>query len=99
MGEQRHARPHQASVLLHPLVVGPAPLRLRVIGAEGTIGGSACICSVTNGWTCRWSRVSLPVRIWLLATLSCTARPFSPRLVGATHSQRWCPNRTSGDDL
>lgn len=37
-----------------------------MIGAEGNIGGRACICFVTSGWTCRWSRVSLPVQILLL---------------------------------
>jgi hypothetical protein len=32
------AKPRQVSVLLHPLRVGPAPLRLREIGAAENIG-------------------------------------------------------------
>ncbi len=36
------AKPRQVSVLLHPLQVGSAPLRLREIGAGETIGVPAC---------------------------------------------------------
>src|SRR6266699_2778480 len=36
------AKPRQVSVLLHPLQVGRAPLRLREIGAGETIGVPAC---------------------------------------------------------
>jgi len=47
------AKPRQVSVLLHPLVVGSAPLRLRVIGVVGTIDGRASNCCVPNVWRCR----------------------------------------------
>ena len=53
-------KPRQVSMLLHPLVVGSAPLRLRVTGIVGTIDGRAYNCSVSNTWRCRESRASLP---------------------------------------
>src|SRR5438132_1000300 len=46
-------KPRQVSVLLHPLDVGSAPLRLRVIGVVGTIDGRASNCCVPNVWRCR----------------------------------------------
>jgi hypothetical protein len=42
------AKPRQVSVLLHPLQVGPAPLRLRGIGAAESTGAPACSWCATN---------------------------------------------------
>ncbi len=55
------AKPRQVSVLLHPLVVGPAPLRLRGTGTGDTSDRRACTCTVT-AWTSRWGQISLPLR-------------------------------------
>jgi hypothetical protein len=44
------AKPRQVSVLLHPLPVGAAPLRLRAIGAGGTSGVPACSSCATSAW-------------------------------------------------
>jgi hypothetical protein len=41
-------KPRQVSVLLHPLVVGSAPLRLREIGAAESTGAPVCSLSGTN---------------------------------------------------
>ncbi len=46
-------KPRQVSMLLHPLVVGSAPLRLRVTGIVGTIDGRAYNCSGSLTWRCR----------------------------------------------
>lgn len=53
-------KPRQVSVLLHPLVVGPAPLRLRETGAGKNIGAPACSSCDTNAlrWVC-----SLPLSL------------------------------------
>ena len=42
------AKPRQVSILLHPLRVGSAPLRLREIGAEESIGVPVCRSCGTN---------------------------------------------------
>jgi hypothetical protein len=42
------AKPRQVSVILHPLTIGSAPLRLRAIGAEDSIVGPACTCFDSN---------------------------------------------------
>jgi hypothetical protein len=42
------AKPRQVSVLLHPLPVGSAPLRLREIGAGERTGASVCSSCNTN---------------------------------------------------
>jgi len=39
------AKPRQVSVLLHPLPVGSAPLRLRETGTDGTSGRPVCACT------------------------------------------------------
>jgi hypothetical protein len=57
------AKPRQVSVLLHPLVVGSAPLRLRATGADDSTDGRACNCFATSAWKCEWSRVSLLARL------------------------------------
>jgi len=44
------AKPRQVSVLLHPLQVGSAPLRLRAIGAGDHIGVPACSSCATSAW-------------------------------------------------
>ncbi len=36
-------------------MIGSAPLRLRMIGAVGTIDGCACNCYGTSMWKCEWS--------------------------------------------
>jgi hypothetical protein len=41
-------KPRQVSVLLHPLQVGPAPLRLRAIGAAESTGMPVCSSYDTN---------------------------------------------------
>lgn len=41
-------KPRQVSVLLHPLQVGPAPLRLREIGAAESTGVPVCSSCDTN---------------------------------------------------
>ncbi len=46
------SKPRQVSVLLHPLRVGPAPLRLREIGAAENIGVPVSSSCGTNAWTC-----------------------------------------------
>ena len=38
-------KPRQVSILLHPLEVGSAPLRLRETGADDTSDGPACVCT------------------------------------------------------
>ena len=55
------AKPRQVSVLLHPLVVGSAPLRLRGTGTGDTSGRRASTCTVT-AWTSRWGQLFLPLR-------------------------------------
>jgi len=52
------AKPRQVSVLLHPLKVGAAPLRLRVTGVAGSIDGHVCCSYTVNGLTCIWNRPS-----------------------------------------
>jgi len=49
------AKPRQVSVLLHPLRVGPAPVRLREIGAAENTGAPVCSSCDTNAsrWACR----------------------------------------------
>jgi hypothetical protein len=44
-------KPRRVSLLLHPLSVGSAPLRLRGIGVEECIGVPACTYCAANGWT------------------------------------------------
>lgn len=41
-------KPRRISVLLHPLRVGPAPLRLREIGAGESTGAPVCSSCDTN---------------------------------------------------
>src|SRR6266567_5946075 len=41
-------KPRQVSVLLHPLVVGSAPLAVRMIGAAENTGAPACSLCDTN---------------------------------------------------
>ncbi len=41
-------KPRQVSVLLHPLVIGSAPLRLRVTGAGDSIDAPVCSLCVIN---------------------------------------------------
>ena len=41
-------KPRRISVLLHPLQVGPAPLRLRAIGAAESSGAPVCSLCDTN---------------------------------------------------
>jgi hypothetical protein len=48
-------KPRRVSVLLHPLQVGSAPLRLRRIGVADSIVEPVCNSCVTNGLTCTWS--------------------------------------------
>jgi hypothetical protein len=45
-------KPRQVSILLHPLEVGSAPLRLRETGADDTSDGPACVCTA-NAWRFR----------------------------------------------
>jgi Transposase DDE domain len=45
-------KPRQVSILLHPLVVGPAPLRLRGIGAAESTDAPVCSSCGTNGSRC-----------------------------------------------
>ena len=63
------AKPRQVSILLHPLSVGSAPLRLRETGTDGTSGTPACVC-IASTWRSRWSQLSrgpllLPLRRFL----------------------------------
>jgi DDE family transposase len=44
------AKPRQVSVLLHPLQVGSAPLRLRTTGAAESTGAPACNSCATSAW-------------------------------------------------
>jgi hypothetical protein len=44
------AKPRQVSVLLHPLQVGSAPLRLRATGAGESTGAPASSSCDTNAW-------------------------------------------------
>src|SRR5258708_7159808 len=74
------AKPRQVSLLLHPLAVGPAPVRLRERGAGGFIGGRASICCVTNVCRCRWNLALLPVH--LSGLRPCPAR--SGRIIVST---------------
>src|SRR6266568_3787137 len=54
-------KPRQVSVLLHPLQVGPAPVRLREIGAGERTGAPACSsCDTTVSRSA--CRLPLPLR-------------------------------------
>jgi hypothetical protein len=44
-------KPRRVSLLLHPLSVGAAPVRLRVIGVAERTGAPACSSCATNEWT------------------------------------------------
>ena len=44
-------KPRRVSLLLHPLSVGSAPLRLRGTGAAESRGVPVCTCCVANEWT------------------------------------------------
>jgi hypothetical protein len=46
------AKPRQVSVLLHPLLVGDQPLRLRGTGAAENIGAPACNSCAINASRC-----------------------------------------------
>jgi hypothetical protein len=59
------AKPRQVSVLLHPLPVGAAPMRLRGIGADETFGGPVCVCTA-NTCRSRWSQPLRPPQPFLL---------------------------------
>ena len=51
----------RVSVLLHPLTVGSAPLRLRATGAEdGIVGPACCFCEINI------SRLRLPCLLVLI---------------------------------
>ncbi len=55
-------KPRQVSVLLHPLTVGPAPLRLRTIGVADTIAEPACSSCVISTWRLPVYQHSSPCR-------------------------------------
>ena len=58
---QRHRKAGaRFSLLLYPLPVGSAPLRLRVIGVGGFIFAPASACCTTNGWRSPCRRPYLP---------------------------------------
>jgi len=84
-------KPRRVSVLLHPLVVGSAPLRLRETGTAGAIDGRACLYSGSNVWRCRWSRASLPAQLSRL-------RPYlvhSAHIIVSTGLSGWLATRES----
>ncbi|GHO94595.1 hypothetical protein KSF_046430 [Reticulibacter mediterranei] len=51
-------KPRQVSILLHPLSVGAAPLRLRGTGIGDTSSMPVCVC-IASTWRSRWNRPSL----------------------------------------
>ena len=83
------AKPRQVSVLLHPLVVGSKPLRLRGTGVVGSTDGRASSCCAINASPSRSNlapRLSPPSRL----------RPFpvrSGRTIGFRGQSGWLAMR------
>jgi hypothetical protein len=56
-------KPRRVSVLLHPLLIGSAPLLVARTGAGGLIDARACNSCATNASKCRSNRPARPARM------------------------------------
>jgi hypothetical protein len=56
-------KPRRVSVLLHPLLIGSAPLLVARTGAGGLIDARVCNSCATNASKCRSSRPARPARM------------------------------------
>jgi hypothetical protein len=80
-------KPRRVSLLLHPLSVGAAPVRLGVIGVVESTGAPACSSCATSGWTSSSALLSRPGQTHSLRSFPGRSGPmFASRGKSGSHA-------------